>query len=84
VDDFITSQESKGVVISREHLNNLENVLEVFWSVGGPWLQIVQVLVQQRAVDIENEVDAGGSQQGHTLVVVDIWIDGVNTDGVDS
>jgi len=84
VDNLVTSKESEGVVVSREDLDDLEDVLEVSLVVSGPWLQIVQVLIKQRAVDVEHEVDASGGQHGHALVMVDCWVDGVDTDSVDS
>jgi len=84
VDNLVTGEESEDVVVSGEDLNNLKDVLEVHGSVGGPWLHIVQVLVLKGRVDIEHEVDAGSGKHGHALVVVNMGVDGVDTDGVDA
>jgi hypothetical protein len=44
----------------------------------------MHVLVGQWGVDIENQVDTGSSKHGHALIVVQGWVDGVDTDGVDT
>ena len=83
-DDLVTGQESEGVGVAGEHLDNREDVLEVFGSVCRPRLLVVQVLVLKRRVDIENQVYSGLGEKGHALVVVHLRVDGVHTDGVDA
>jgi hypothetical protein len=84
VDDLVSGEESENVVVAGELLHDGEDVLEVHWSIGGPWLSWVHVLVGQRRVDIEDQVDAGSSKHGHALIVVQSGVDGVDTDGVDA
>lgn len=82
--DLVTSQERQRVVVPREDLNDTENMLEVHRSVCGPWHLVVQVLVLQRRVDIENQVDSSSSQKGHTLIMVGSRVYRVNTNSVDT
>jgi hypothetical protein len=83
-DDFVTSQESQGVVVAGENFYDRENVLKVLWGVGGPRLLVVQVLTVDRGVDVENKVNARRGKQGHTLIVVDSRVDRVHTNGIDA
>ena len=42
------------------------------------------MLALQGGVDVQNQVDTGGSQQGHTLIMALSWIHRVHTDRIDS
>jgi len=54
MDNFITRQKSKSVVVTRENLNNVVHVFDVCRGVCCPWLQVVEMLVGERSVDIQN------------------------------
>jgi len=84
VDDFVSGKESEDIVITTKDLHDGEDVLEVHWGVGGPWLGRMHVLMGQWRVDIENQVDTSSSKHGHALIVVQGCVDGVDTDGVDT
>lgn len=84
VNDLVSGKESKGVVVAGELLHDGEDVLEVHWGVGGPWLSWVHVLMGEWGVDVKDQVDAGSSEHSHALVVVEGSVDGVDTDSVDT
>ena len=80
VDNLVTGEEGKGVVVLGELLHGSEDVLQVDIVVGG--LGVLTVEGVLGGVDVEDEVDASIGESVHALVVVGGVIDGVDTDGV--
>lgn len=80
VDNLVTGEEGKGVIVLSELLHGCEDVLEVDIVVGDLGFSTVEGVLG--SVDVENEVDTGLGQGVHALVVVLGVIDGVDTDSV--
>jgi hypothetical protein len=80
VDNLVSGEEGKGVVVLGELLHGGEDVLEVDIVVGGLGVRTVKRVLG--GVDVEDEVDASVSESVHALVVVGGVVDGVDTDSV--
>ena len=83
-DDFVSGEEHEGVGVAGEHVNDLEDMLEVIGRVCGPGQVLVEMLALEGGVDVEDEVDAGLRHERHALIVRDFGINGVHADGVDA
>jgi hypothetical protein len=83
VDHLVTSEEAQGVGIVLERLDDPENALEVTLVVRAHWVLTVQALAGRGSIDVENHVDAGGVEDGGTVVMVGFRVDVVHTDGID-
>lgn len=81
VDEFVAGEEQKSVVILLELVDCGEDVLEIDMVVGlGGFVTSDGVF---GGVDVEGQVDAGGSKLVHAFIVVLAVIDGVHADGID-
>ena len=82
VDDLVTREEEKGVLVGSELLDGRENALKVDLVVGDLGRSTVDRVLG--SVDVEREVDASISQSVHAFVVVGCVVNSVDTDGVDA
>jgi hypothetical protein len=81
VDDLIASKESQCIRVSLEVLNLGEDVGHVVLSVRGPRRRSVNG--HEWRVDIHNDVNTGSIEDAHALVMVRLWVDIVDANGVD-
>lgn len=82
VDNLVSGEEGKGVVVLREHVHGSEDALEVRRVVGWAWVHSVERV--ERAVHIENKIDARIIQSGHASIMTLRVVDRVDTNGVDA
>lgn len=83
MDDLVSREEGEEIVIASKGLHDGKDVLEVKLIVGRPRLGSMEMLVGERRVDVQDEVDTCGSEHSHTLIVVLGGVHRVDTDGVD-
>ena len=83
VHDFVTSKEGQSIGVCLEVLDNAERAGEVVGSVRAPWVGPVDALAREWGVDVDDHVDADSVEDTRALVVVDIGVNVVDTDGVD-
>lgn len=84
VDNLVTGEEKKSVWVVLESLNDSEGSVEVCGGVSGPRLSSVDGLSDQRRVDIKQHVDADIIEDAGAFIVVEVRIDIVHTDGIDT
>lgn len=82
IDDLVSREEGQSVVVLGEHLDCCEDALEVICVVRNMRIRTVDGV--SRVVDIEDQVDACVGKSCHTLVVVGIIVNGIDTDRVDA
>merc|ERR1712087_260617 len=85
VDNFITREEEKEVVVTSKHINGCEHRLEVDIVVAG--VESVRACTVESniwSVHIKSQVDASLIQHSHSLVMVLAVVDSVDTDSVDA
>ena len=82
VHDLIRSEEGKSVGERLEVLDDTEDARKVILVVGCPWLGAVDALTGQGRVDIKDQVDTGGVEDGHALGVVESGVDIVDANRV--
>ena len=82
VDHLVTSEESEGIWVALERLDDSKNALEVAFVVGADWVLTVQALATSRAIDIQDHVDTSGIEDRRAIIVVGVRVEVVNTDGV--
>jgi hypothetical protein len=82
VDDFVGGEECKSVGVAGEGINGSKNILKVYGVVRWCWVGPVDGV--ERAIYIEDKVDAGICEGLHANIVVGGVVDGVDTDGVHS
>ena len=82
IHDFVGSKEGKGVGEGLEVLDDTEDARKVVLVVRSPWFGAVDALARERRVDIKDQVDTGGIEDGHALGVVESGINVVDTDSV--
>lgn len=70
VDEFVCGEETEGVGILSECVENGERAVEVCGVVRCPWRHLVDGFVGKRRVDVENHVDTGLVEDGCAFVVV--------------
>lgn len=83
VNDFVAGEETQNVVEVLECFNDTKYLLIVARSVGGPRFSTVQRTSGEGRVDIENHVDASSVENRDTLIVIEIWGQVVDTNGID-
>ena len=71
VHDLVSREEGQRVGVVLEGLDHGEDVLEVGFGVGRARVVAVDVLVFGRGVDVEDDVDSDGVEDGHAFVVVE-------------
>ena len=84
INNFVSGKESQGVRVILESFNDLENTLEIVIGVSSPWSRAVDRLANQRRVNIKDDVDTGIVKDAHAVVMVQVGIDIIHTDGVDT
>lgn len=84
VHDLVAGEESESVGVVFEGFDHGEDVLEVSLGVGRARVRAVDVLSFVGRVDVENDVDADGVEDGHALIVVEGGVEVVRTDGVNT
>ena len=82
VDDLVSGEEGKGVVVLGELVDGGEDALQVDGVVGGVGGLAVDGV--QRVVDVEGDVDAGVRESLHALLVRLGVVGRVDTDNVDA
>ena len=82
IDDFISREEKKRVVVFGKRINRSEDRLQVCWVVRCRWLIAVDRVLW--CVHIQGEVDASICQRAHACVVVRSVVYSVDTDSVDT
>jgi hypothetical protein len=75
VHDLVSREEGESVGVVFEGLDHSEDVLEVGFGVGRARVVAVDVLVVGRRVDVEDDVDSDGVEDGHAFVVVEGWVE---------
>lgn len=84
VHDLVAGEEGKSVGVALEGLDHGEDVLEVPLVVGRAGVGAVDVLTLVRGVDIQHDVDADRVEDRHALIVVEVRVEVVGSDGVDA
>jgi hypothetical protein len=84
VHDLVAREESQGVGVVHEGLDHGEDVCEVRFVVSRARVRAVDVLTLVGRVDVEDDVDADGVEDGHALIVVQGRVEVVGTDGVNT
>jgi hypothetical protein len=80
----MSGEETEGVRVGLEGLDNSESAVEVGGIVRGPRRGAVNGLASERRVYIKQHVHASGIEDTGTLIVVEIGVKVVDADGVDS
>lgn len=83
VNNFIGAKEPKHIRISLESLDHGKDVLQVALVISRLGLLAVEMLSVFRSVDVQKDVDTGGIEDGHALIVVDLRADVVDTNSID-
>lgn len=82
VHDLVAGEEGERVGVVLERLDHSEDMRKVGLGVSGGRVRAVEVLVCRRGVDVEDDVDADGVEDGHALVVVEGRVEVIGADGV--
>ena len=82
VDDLVSGEESKGIIVLGEHFHGGEDVLEVLVVVR--WVGVLAIDGVLGAVHVEDEVDAGIVEHLHASIMVGSIVDGIDADRVDT
>ncbi len=84
VEDLVAREEGQGVGVVLEGLDDGEGAVEVGGIVRLPGVPAGQGLADEGRVDVEHHVHAGGVEDAGALVVVQVGVDIVHADGVDT
>lgn len=82
VQDLVAGEEAQQVRVVPESLDHVEDVLHVVLGVRERGVRAVNVLAGLAAVDVDYHVHAGGVEDGHTFIVVQVGRQVVHPDGV--
>jgi hypothetical protein len=82
VDHLVSGEKGSNIVILGKHLNGSEDALEIVGIVRKVRVASVDGILG--VVDIEHDVDAGILQSLHTLVMIGLVVNGVDSDCVDA
>lgn len=84
VNDLVAGKEAKRVRIVLEGFDDGEDVVEIVGIVAITGIRAIDGLSRKRAVDIQQQVNAHGVEDGHAFVVIQCRIDIVGADGIDA
>lgn len=82
VDDLVTGEKGKSVGVFGEHLDGGKDTLKVLGIVRGTGVATVDGVLG--VVDIEDQINTGILKSLHALVVVELVVDSIDTDCVDT
>ena len=80
--DFVSSKEPEHIGIIHESFHDGENTLQEILGIRRGRLFAVEMLTIDGCADVQQEVDPGGIVDRDTLVVVQLRVKIVDTDGV--
>lgn len=83
IDDFIPTEESQSVGIVLEGLHDAKDAFHVSLVVSGIGISAVQALVADGRVDVKDQVDTGGIEDGDAEIMVGFGVDIVDANSVD-
>lgn len=84
VHDLVAGEEAEGVGVVLEGLNDCKGAVKVLGIIRFPRVEAGKGLADQRGVDVEKHVHARSVEDTGALIVVEIRVEVVNTDGVDT
>ena len=84
VDNLVAGEESQGVGVVLEGLDDGKSAVEIGGIVRLPRIPAAQGLADQGRVDVKDHVHAGGIEDAGARIVVRIGVEVVDTDSVDA